>query len=199
MLYSPSVSQSSISQSCYQSLEPSQRSSQTSEQSKSSPASSQTIESSPSSSQRPNSPSKSQLLAQAKSDEFQKCKENNNYRYIQQKLCNTDFFNPVTGKHFKREIPTPFGTVTVDFRPCKKDKRFTRYVRKGGTYKEVINFLNRNIKDTEKIGEIFKVILEYMTYSVDNANSLSEDLQKCLDDIHKNHKDLFAYLNTRNA
>ena len=36
-----------------------------------------------------------------------------------------------------------------------------------------------------------------MTYSVDNTNSLSEDLQKCLDDIHKNHKDLFAYLNIR--
>ena len=197
MLFSPPVSQSSTSQSYSQSFKQSQRSSQTSEQPESSPASSQTIESSPSSSQRPNSPSKSQLLAQAKGDEFQKCKENNNYRYIQQKLCNTDFFNPVTGKYFKREIPTPFGTVTVDFRPCKKDKRFTRYVRKGGTYKEVINFLNRNIKDTEKIGEIFKVILEYMTYSVDNTNSLSEDLQKCLDDIHKNHKDLFAYLNIR--
>lgn len=178
----------------YKPIEQSQIVTQIVEESESSQTSSQASESSQTGLLNPSSQVDHQLLSRQKSDEFNRIKKSGNYSYLQQQLCNTDSFEHTEEKSFNREIPTPFGPVNVNFKNCQNGERYVRYVNNGGTYKEVSNFLNKRIKDTDKVKEIFEIILEYMTFNIQKANSLENNLENCINSIRERHRGLLKYL-----
>lgn len=178
----------------YKPIEQSQIVTQIVEESESSQTNSQASEPSQTCLLNPSSQVDHQLLSRQKSDEFNRIKKSGNYSYLQQQLCNTDSFEHTEEKSFNREIPTPFGPVNVNFKNCQNGERYVRYVNSGGTYKKVSKFLNKRIKDTDKVKEIFEIILEYMTFNIQKADSLENNLENCINSIRERHRDLLVYL-----